>query len=90
MPVEYTLLQYRPVPIARCPKCGAEPFVPFLRGNIQRSKRRYFVLEPWPYCALICSTCKEIVDYENPPKIVFDSEKVQAKGRCEICKKRLS
>jgi formate dehydrogenase maturation protein FdhE len=89
MPVECVLLEDRPVPIAKCPKCGAEPFAPFIRGTIQRRKFRYFFFEEWPYCALICSTCKEIVDYESPPKIVFDSEKVYAKKRCAVCQGRL-
>ena len=90
MPIEYTLLQYQPCPIARCPKCGAKPFVPFIRGTIQRRKFQYFFWKPRPYCALICSACKEIVDYENPPKLVYDSEAIYAKEHCPICGGRLA
>lgn len=52
------------MPIEKCPKCGAEPFDPFLRGQVQRRKFKWFLWDPWPYCALICWNCKEIVGYE--------------------------
>lgn len=64
MPIECALLRGQPVPIEKCPKCGAEPFDPFLRGQVQRRKFKWFLWGPWPYCALICWNCKEIVGYE--------------------------
>jgi hypothetical protein len=71
MPIEVTQLQDKPVPIESCPECGATPFIPFLRGSVQRGTQpwwlawRFWVTAPTrPYCALICSTCKEIVGYE--------------------------
>ena len=90
MPIECVLLEDRPVPIETCPKCGMTPFEPFIRGTVQRRKKKFFFFgEEWPYCALICSHCKEIVDYESPPKLVYDSETVYAKKRCKICKRSL-
>lgn len=74
MPIECTWLQNKPSPLERCPICGAEPFEPFMRGMIQRKPigfrwRRefpFFEFYPRPYCALICWSCKAIVDYEQP------------------------
>jgi hypothetical protein len=47
------------VALRECPNCHVSPFLPFLRGTVQRLQRPC-------YCALICSTCKEVVGYENP------------------------
>ncbi len=67
MPIEYLLLRDCPVPIERCPYCGAHPFRPFLRGLVQRSRRSWWGLgRPRPYCALICSECQIIVGHERP------------------------
>jgi hypothetical protein len=66
MPIECRLLEGQPVPIRRCPFCGAHPFVPFLRGMVQRPKRKWLFGPRRDYCALICSGCKEIVCYERP------------------------
>lgn len=67
MPIEYTLLKDQPCPIVICPKCD-ELFWPFMRGDVQRSRRGWWGLGPErPYCALICDECKEIVSYESPP-----------------------
>ena len=76
MPFEYKLLRYARVPIESCPKCGARPFDPFLRGQVHRGPIRQICIELWRrlhgncepvgYCALICWTCKEIVGYESP------------------------
>jgi phage terminase large subunit GpA-like protein len=63
MPIECELLAGRPVPFVLCPKCG-EIFHPFLRGMVQRRTHRWFFWGAWPYCALICWDCKEIVGYE--------------------------
>jgi phage terminase large subunit GpA-like protein len=63
MPIEYIRLEGKPVPFVTCPKCG-EIFYPFLRGMVQRRRFRWLFWGPWPYCALICRDCKEIVGYE--------------------------
>jgi hypothetical protein len=64
MPIEAALLRDKIVHLDTCPKCGAV-FEPFLRGQVQRSPRRWiFFGKPRPYCALICRVCKEIVGYE--------------------------
>jgi hypothetical protein len=67
MPIECATLKDAPVSLAKCPKCDATPFVPFMRGSIQRSKRKWGFLWKQPYCALICSTCQSIVGHEYPP-----------------------
>jgi hypothetical protein len=66
MPIEFSLLRNQPVLLASCPKCYATPFEPFLRGNVQRPKRWCYIGKKQDYCALICSSCKEIVGYESP------------------------
>ena len=66
MPKEVAQLQNAPVPLKSCPKCRAFPFIPVLRGQIQRPKRKWFFGKPQPYCALICWRCKDIVGYEDP------------------------
>jgi hypothetical protein len=67
MPIEYTLLKDLPCSIHTCPYCHAQPFEPFMRGLVQRSNRKWFGLGPnQDYCALICSSCKQIVAYESP------------------------
>lgn len=72
MPWEYSALKDAPLPgwllghgdyDMNCPKCGACPFVPFLRGTVQSTWRRWFGL---PYCCVICERCKEVVGYEKP------------------------
>jgi len=66
--LESVVLRDAPVPLVRCPKCGAEPFDPFLRGEVQRNPRKFIVFGPKrPYCALICRKCKEWVGWEAPP-----------------------
>jgi hypothetical protein len=69
MPIEATQLEGAPVALEQCPKCHAYPFVPFMRGLVQRSKRNWktLFLTKQPYCTLICSSCKEIVGHEYPP-----------------------
>ena len=66
MPIECAVLLDKPSPIESCPHCGASPFDPFLRGQVQRWRWSLLRLEIRPYCTLICSTCKEIVGYEHP------------------------
>lgn len=69
MPIECALLDGTEPPIVVCPKCGATPFEPFLRGQVQRSPWTWRTLwlpigEPRACCALICWACKAIVGYE--------------------------
>jgi hypothetical protein len=67
MPIECSILDKQPEPIKTCPKCGCTPFETFMRGMIQRRKRKWWLFgERWPYCAVICWGCKEIVGYEQP------------------------
>lgn len=66
MPIESMLLNHKPVPFGHCPRCDAQPFEPFLRGEIQRWPRRWLVGPRRPYCALICRVCMEIVGWEEP------------------------
>ncbi len=61
--MEATTLRDEVPPFPCCPRCG-EFFEPFLRRQVQRSKRWFFVGRRRPYCALICRSCKEIVGYE--------------------------
>lgn len=69
MPIECTLLDPKPSPLAACPSCDAKPFAPFMRGQVQRLPRSLF---SWPplrrrdYCAVICSDCKDLVGWESP------------------------
>jgi len=67
MPVEAKLLAATPEPFDACPQCGAAPFVSFIRGVVQRSRRLFWVGPRRPYCTVICSRCKGIVGYESPP-----------------------
>src|ERR1044072_6600101 len=60
MPVEYAILKGRPVPLESCPKCGRR-FEPFMRGMVQSWWRKAL---RWPYCAVICGHCKEIVGHD--------------------------
>jgi hypothetical protein len=67
MPIEFTALYHKPEPFAHCPGCGSPRFESFLRGLVQRSRRRWW----WPFqirahCAVICHECKEIVGWEAP------------------------
>jgi hypothetical protein len=69
VPIEYMLLLDAWVPLKRCPACGVQPFVPFMRGMVHRHRSKWLFFgfgKPRRYCALICSTCKEIIDYESP------------------------
>jgi len=74
MPIESTLLKDNPVTLSKCPKCGVDPFTPFMRGMVQRRGisliverfRAHWKNEHPRYCAVICEECKEIVGYEAP------------------------
>lgn len=75
MPYEYLLLRNAPVPVERCFNCGADPFEPFLRGEVQRCPRSLFSWPPFklrPYCSLICRSCKHIVGHEMPPAMTSE------------------
>lgn len=71
MPLETAILDPQPSPLPLCPRCLACPFIPFMRGQVQRSPMPWWA--PWPlkrwrraYCAIICRDCKEIVGWETP------------------------
>lgn len=67
MPAEAAMLRNAAVALRECPHCHVSPFVPFLRGTVQRLRRAWLFGTPRAcYCALICSSCKEVVGYENP------------------------
>ena len=70
MPIECGQLRWiKPYPVDNCPQCDMD-FTPFMRGTVQRPKRTLFSWPPFrnrPYCALICSLCKEVIGYEAPP-----------------------
>lgn len=70
MPIEVLTRGHEPAPLARCPKCGAEPFEPFMRFMVARDMyslwRAVLALfgRTRPAFAVICRECKEIVGYE--------------------------
>lgn len=74
MPKEFRLLLNARVPLISCPQCTDTPFKPFMRGQVQRPRYEapltaltaWWEGRPFPYCALICSTCKNIVGWEAP------------------------
>lgn len=49
-----------------CPRCELTA-VPYMRGQIQRSKRN-FLLQRRPYCAIICHRCHTIIGWEEPAR----------------------
>lgn len=61
MPIEHQLLEHRPVPLASCPFCYAQPFDPFMRGMIKNGWRDLWYKPAW---CLICARCKQIAGYE--------------------------
>lgn len=73
MPLEAITLALKPAPLLECPSCGARPFEPFMRGQVQRTGWSLLVerFRAWrqkrevEYCAVICHACKEIVGYES-------------------------
>lgn len=62
MPIEYVKLKGYPYAKEVCHKCG-EPFLEFMRGQVQSGWRRLFGLS---YCAVICRKCKGIIGWEKP------------------------
>ena len=76
MPLECIQLAVKPEPLRKCPRqaCGAQPFKAMLRGLVHRSPSgapfAYLAAlvqgYAFPYCAVICSKCAHIVDYEAP------------------------
>lgn len=62
MPVEAVVFPRRSEPIEVCPQCKARPFTSFMRGQVISFWRRLFRRPCW---AVICSSCKEIVAYED-------------------------
>jgi hypothetical protein len=80
MPIEAPVLDGRPT-IEQCTFCGSSPFDPFLRGQVQRGKWDLWNLEIRPYCALICTSCKEIIGYEHPVTEEVDLKSFRAPSR---------
>jgi hypothetical protein len=74
MPVEARILEDRPVALPWCPLCRVSPLRPFVRGQVQRTwwdapveaLTAWWTGGPWRYCAVICSSCKSVVDWEAP------------------------
>lgn len=65
MPIQAITSRLMPQPLQVCPKCNADPFESFMRGQVVRT----FWL-PWKWrrtdiWAVICSQCKDIVGYES-------------------------
>lgn len=65
MPIECRILEGRSEIFEECPKCDHKPFESFLRGMVQRRRYKWFFWGRWPYCAVICWNCKDIVGYEE-------------------------
>ena len=67
MPTEFALLKNEPPTYTECPKCKHKPFENFLRGQVQRGKKWFWLIKR-PYCVVICYNCKEILGHESLPK----------------------
>lgn len=63
MPIEVLYTESKPYPFKHCPLCKRD-FIPFMRGQVQRMKRKFIFGRKQPYCAIICKYCKEIVGWE--------------------------
>jgi len=66
MPVECKQLDDQNYKFFLCPGCNQD-FEPFMRGQVQRSKRFLWIFGIRDYCAVICYHCKNIVGWESPP-----------------------
>jgi len=91
MPLEAIALLMQAVPLEQCPLCGASPFTPFMRGQVQRKRwtcreglRSILCMRPFDYCALICADCKQVVGWERPEDLQALLEKYE---RHQICKR---
>jgi len=84
MPLEYVMLKDRPIYLDWCPSCGARPFKPFLRGQVQtglfggggwieRLRAWWYGHKPH-YCGVICHDCKRLVGYESSDGAEFEIE----------------
>lgn len=73
MPIECKLLERQPYAFEECPECK-EPFPDFMRGQIQRGKRWFFIGPKRPYCAVICHGCKNIIGWEAPEPLAPPGE----------------
>ena len=65
MSAEYSQLLNKTPLRLNCPKCGSgfTKGNAFMRGMVQSRWRKFFGR---PYCAVICHSCKEIIDWEKP------------------------
>lgn len=83
----YTELVSAPVILKVCPRCGEEPFQPFMRGQVHRDMFRAlaerFLARTQKRSAqcwtLICRRCKEIVAYEDDAGNSVSSERLNEK-----------
>lgn len=73
MPIEAGALTMQEPPFQKCPQCGAEPFTPFMRGQLWRcwwwswaGWKATVWGRPFDYCAVICADCKNVVGWERP------------------------
>ena len=80
MPIESKQLRNTKIDLSACPRCGVEPFVPFLRGVVQRSQWSFFHSKRRPHCALICDNCQDIVAYEAPSMHGIELEDLKNSG----------
>ena len=84
MPIEASVLKDAPLEAHKCPNCGHEPLELLMRGLVHRRKKKWPWSEPRPYCAVICSECKEVVAWEEPTREMWDKyhqEQVHGKAR---------
>jgi hypothetical protein len=83
MPLEAIALQMQPSPFDICPRCGARPCTPFMRGQVQRSRLSlagvlaFLCVRPWDYCAVICADCKKLVGWERPRDLMAQVEQFE-------------
>ena len=66
MPIEYMLLKDMPCKVTKCPVCGAAPLEPFMRGQVLRRRKEFWLFGCWDYSALVCGKCKSIAGWESP------------------------
>jgi len=71
MLAEYLVLKNAPYAKEECPKCK-QVCPEFMRGQVQRSKRWFWIGPKRPYYAIICHNCKEIIGWEAPEDYTTD------------------
>ena len=84
---DYIKILQAKVSLESCPACKVEPFVPFLRAQVRAGVLRHrfedikaAIAKKLPRVfAMICSSCKEIVAYEDLEGNVTLRRKYKAK-----------